>query len=110
MAEKTPAARGDTNFLDPARGLPILTENAVSPSVDHIRGGRENLKETIVYFDDLDAGDTWPSGIPGVVFFAFCTISDGTTRVTLSDFDTGTFTFAVSASNQKGFLLVKHAS
>lgn len=115
MAAKTPTAFGTSGYVDPQRslygGVATATNNLLSDVDQHIPDAL-GLKLSRFHFSDIDDGDTYTSGIPGIVAVAFQAedIGDDHVAATLTTAATGEITFGSANANSAGWLWVAHRS
>lgn len=105
MAAKTPdaygsaATVGDPNLMIPLYDLASsVTPTQLVPAL--------GLTHQCFHFADIDAADTWTSGIRGIVSFAWSNEGLGGVACALSDAATGTVALSGSSSNRVGWLHV----
>ena len=112
MAAKTPVlTRSTTGYTDPGRSFRAGAGNSgsdlTSVSGNH-NAGREGTRLQIFYFDDIDATDTWVSGIKdirAVAWQAQDAVSDAV-GVALLTQSTGTISLQAENANSSGWLWV----
>lgn len=115
MAEKTPiTAKTTAGYVDPGKGV-FGGVNAVDAAL--ISNGthfadRHGFQFSIFPFADIDDGDTWTSGIHGVIAVAWQADQADTDKVgaTLTEAATGTITFDAENADSNGWLWVLHRS
>lgn len=120
MAAKTPDGRGVTGFVDPRSG--VWMQTAALGGDNTTDGGlavsTKNLKLSIFSFlastsgHDIDSGDTWASGLKGIVACAWQP-NDTTDDLVAVEPDvanraTGVVKFTSTNSNNTGWLWVLH--
>ena len=108
MAAKTPVTSGSAGYL-PVHFVqsPDPSTGNTSPATLADTAGIAGLWKRQFSFTDIDDGDTWASGIPGVfaVFWNGDSTSDQVNAY-CSDRSTGTITFNAASANSSGYILV----
>ena len=108
MAAKTPVSVGTAGYVDPVRGLyvgPLADDEQYLDEGSYITHRRQ-LVHRVLYFADIDDGDTWASGIPNILACAWqgndAAADNDVVQATAAA--SGTVTFRAEASNSKGWL------
>ena len=111
MAAKTPVSAGTAGYVDQVRGVYTGARGSAESilSVGTISNNRLRFRQLIFFFSDIDDGDTWTSGIPGIqaVFWSGDTEATDAVNAVLTTAATGEITFeTTSTSNLSGFVLL----
>lgn len=110
MADVSPGAY--TTYGDPLRVIPAMLAGTAPSNGTPAFLNYESLVHRVFYFDDVDTGDTWTSGIPGIVALAWSNDFSNDAdfcSARLTTLATGVITFTVlgtDAADAQGFLHV----
>lgn len=109
MAAKTPATGPATSgFVDPHRGVFTGAVDGTSMLSNGAIANGEGMRLQRFFFQDIDSGDTWDSGIPQIRAVAWQpdVVGDDVVTVTLSNVSTGRIGFIATNANSTGWLWV----
>lgn len=103
MAAKTPVAEGASALAGPHEDtVPLYTEGADVTSI--LR--KHDLRHQCFHFADVDASDTWASGIDGIVSMAWSNVGTGSVSPSILTASTGALALIGTSANRAGFLHV----
>lgn len=110
MAAKTPVAAGTAGYVDKVRGLYTGVRAAAETliAVGTVSNTRNRYRQMVFYFDNVDDGDTWASGIQNIKACFWSGDAEGGDAVNavLTDAN-GTITFETTATaDTNGWLLL----
>lgn len=105
MAAKTPSAVGSSALVgDVELFVPLYSEAVAFTPVELVNVA--GCRRRTFYFADVDASDTWSSGIVGIVSLAWSNEGTGGVANALQTADGGVIAMAGSSANRKGWLTV----
>lgn len=110
MAAKTPVAAGTAGYVDKVRGIytGVRASAEALIAVGTVSNTRNRYRQMIFYFDNVDDGDTWASGIQNIkaVFWSGDAEAGDAVNAVLTNAD-GTITFETTAtSDLNGWVLL----
>lgn len=110
MAAKTPVAAGTAGYVDKVRGVytGVRASTEALIAVGTVSNTRNRYRQMIFYFDNIDDGDTWASGIQNIkaVFWSGDAEAGDAVNAVLTNAD-GTITFETTAtSDLNGWVLL----
>jgi hypothetical protein len=110
LAAKTPVAAGTAGYVDKVRGVYTGVRGSTEAliAVGTVSNTRNRYRQMVFYFDNIDDGDTWASGIQNIkaVFWSGDAEAGDACNAVLTVAD-GTITFeTVATSDVNGWVLL----